>query len=183
MTFNNLKIIKKQSGFTLAEALIYIAILAIICVAIISFLFWALKTNAKSRASAAVSDNARRAIEILSYEIKQAKSVYYPTSFFDAHPGQLSLETSISPPDNEIKTYNDFYLSEGKLYLKREGFLPEQITSDNVIITNLTFQRLEPVSGLANIRINLSAMYNNLSDRPEFQAEINLISSATMRGY
>lgn len=180
--FNKLKI-KKQAGFTLAEALVYIAVLAIICVTVISFLFWALKTNAKSRASAAVSDSARRAIEVLSYEIKQAKNVYLPTSILDAHPGQLSVETSIEPPDNEAKTYNDFYLSEGKLYLKREGALPEQITSDNVQVTNLVFQRIEPISGLINIRIDLIVEYNNVSERPELQSEINLVSSATMRGY
>lgn len=172
-----------QKGFTLAEALVYVAVLTIICVMVISFIFWAIKTNAKSRAAAEVSDNARRAMEMMTYEIRQAMSIYTPTSVLNNHPGQLSLETKVSPPDNEAKTYNDFYLADEKLYLKREGIGTEQITSDQVRVTNLVFKYFNATSTLASAQIDLKVEYNNPSNRPEFQAEINLISSATLRTY
>src|SRR3989339_516454 len=175
ISHKQLKKINKK-GFTLVEILIYISVLTVICAAIISFLFWAIKTNAKSRAAAEVSDNARRAMETMFYEIRQANSVYAPTSVFGANPGQLSLETKISPPDNETKTYNDFYLAGGKLYLKREGMLPEQITSDQVRVSNLIFKYLGSSGNLASVQIDLKVEYADLSGRPEYQAEINLIS-------
>lgn len=180
--YNQLKKIN-QKGFTLIEMLVYISVLTIICAAIVSFLFWAIKTNAKSRAAAEVSDNARRAMETMFYEIRQATSVYTPTSVFDVSQGQLSLETKISPPNNETKTYEDFYLADGKLYLKKEGIAPEQITSDQVRVSNLIFKYLGSSGNLASVQINLKVEYNDSSGRPEFQAEVNLISSATLRGY
>lgn len=183
MIMNTLKKKIKQKGFTLVEMLVYVSVLTVISVAIVSFLFWAIKTNAKSRTMAEVSDNARRAMETMVYEIRQATGVYTPTSAFDANPGQLSLETKINPRDNETKTYEDFYLADGKLYLKKEGISPEQITSDQVRVSNLIFKNIGSSGNLANIQINLQVEDNDSSGRPEFQAEINLISSATLRGY
>jgi len=183
MIINNQFKRRKQIGFTLVELLVYISVLTVISAAIVSFFFWAIKTNAKSRTAAEVSDNARRAMEIMVYEIRQATGVYTPTSIFDANPGQLSLETKINPLNNETKTYEDFYLADNKLYLKKEGTAAEQITSDQVRVSNLVFKYIGASGNLANVQIELKVEDNDSSNRPEFQAEINLISSATLRGY
>lgn len=183
MTRNNQSKKVKQKGFTLVEILVYVSVLTVISVSIVSFLFWAIKTNAKSRTAAEISDNARRAMETMVYEIRQATGVYTPTSIFDASPGQLSLETKINPLDNEIKTYEDFYLADGKLYLKKEGTAPEQITSDQIRVSNLIFKYVGFSGNLASVQIDLRVEDTNSSGRPEFQGEINLVSSATLRGY
>ncbi|MDO8436167.1 MAG: type II secretion system protein, partial [bacterium] len=81
-------------GFTLMEILVYIAVLAIIISAVLAFLSWAVKSNTKIKAMREVSDNANRAMELMAYEIREAKSVYTPT----ATSTQLSLETSHSLP-------------------------------------------------------------------------------------
>ena len=82
-----------KKSFTLIEVLIYIAVLAIIVSVASSFFLWVIRANTKTKAMREVLDNTRRAMEIMTYEIKEAESIYVPTSTFDSHPGQLSLET------------------------------------------------------------------------------------------
>jgi prepilin-type N-terminal cleavage/methylation domain-containing protein len=172
-----------NQGFTLFEILIYISILAIISVAIVSFVLWAINFNASSKAAIEVQDNARRAMEIMTYEIREANSVYLPTSVFFTHLGQLSLETGLEPPAGETKTYKDFYLSNGVLYFKEEGSLPEPLTSDNVRVTNLVFRNLGHNASTTpdSIQIYLGAQYNNPTNRPEFQASTSLEFSVSLR--
>jgi type II secretory pathway pseudopilin PulG len=174
---------KKQKAFTLIEILVYSVILVTVVSVVVGFLFWALKNNARSKASTESQDNARRAIEIMSSAIRQSISVYTPTSIFDVNPGQLSLETKISPPTGETKTYKDFFVENYKLYLKEEGKSPEQITSDQVSVSSLVFKYLSPASGLENVQIDIIIDYNAPAGRSEFQSSTHLISTAVARGY
>lgn len=174
---------EKQSAFTLVEILVYSAILVVVVSVVVGFLFWALKNNARSKAATESQGNARRAIEIMASAIRQSISAYTPTSVFGANPGQLGLETKINPPTGETKTYKDFFVENYKLYLKEENKAPEQITSDQVRVSNLIFKYLSPASGLENIQIDITVDYSAPVGRPEFQSSAHLISTAALRGY
>ena len=112
---------KSGGGFTLMEALIYIGVLAIIVLAVSSFLVWITRSNTKVRAMRETLDSARQAMEIMSHEIKEAKSIYTPTSIFSTSTGQISLETTKYLPEGENRTYIDFFLCEKRLCLKKEA--------------------------------------------------------------
>ena len=176
----NFKFKKYKRGFTLMEILIYIAVLAIIVSAVSGFLVWAIKSNTKAMAMREVSDNARRSMEMMSYEIREAKSIYTPTSTST----QLSLETTHYLPSGETLTYIDFYLcgaATTTLCLKKESQDPIALTSDMVEVNNLEFIQIATTT--PSIQINLRINFKNPQNRPEYRAEISLTLTTSLRSY
>ena len=168
--------------FTLIEMLAYIAVLAVIITAISSFLFWAIRSNTKIRAMRETLDNARRAMEIITYEIKGARSIYAPTTTST----QLSLQTLHYLPDGERTTYIDFYLcgiASTTLCLKKESQDPIALTSDRVEVKSLSFTRIATSATYPSLEVNLTIEYKNPAKLPGYQASVNLISTASLRSY
>jgi len=169
---------KRPLGFTLTEVLVYVAILSIIILAVSGFLAWTMRTNTKVKAMRETQDNARRAMEIMTYEIKEAKSIYTPTTTSN----QLSLETTHYLPGGENTTYIDFYLCGTQLCLKKESQNPIALTSDRVEVNNLIFSQI--ITGeTPSVQIDLGINYKNPQNRPEYQASVNLKSTASLRSY
>lgn len=173
----------RQKGFTLAEALIYVGVLAIIVLAISSFFLWAVRSSAKSKAAVETLDSARTAIGVLMSEIREADSVYSPTSVFSVPAGQLSLETTKYFPPGETKGFIDFYLCAKRLCLKKEGQDPVALTSDKTEIEVLEFSQVMTTSTAYSVKIDLKMNYKAPVDRPEFKASVNLKSTAALRSY
>jgi len=162
--------------------LIYIGVLGIILTAIFSLLIVSNRSNIKARVMRETLEDARRAMDIMVREIKEAKGIYTPTTDSD----QLSLETINYLPTDEETTYIDFFLcgpSLSSLCLKKEKDpTPVSITKDNVEVNNLAFTRI--VSGdSTSIQIELGMKYKNPNNRPEYQATVNLTSTASLRSY
>ncbi len=172
-----------KRGFTLTEVLIYIAVLTIIVSAVSSFLLWQISSNAKSRAIRETQYNIEQALLVMIREIREAKSVYTPTSVFDINPGQLSLETSRYAPLGEDVGYIDFFICEARLCLKKESQNPVALTSGRVKINNLFFYQIATTSTAPSIQINLRADYVSTSTRPEYQASFTATSTASLRSY
>jgi len=167
-----------NKGFTLMEVLVYVAVLTIIILAVSSFFLWAIRSNTKTKALRETLDNTRRVMEIMTYEIKEAKSIYTPTTTST----QLSLETTHYSPEGEKTSYIDFYLCDTQLCLKKESQDPITLTSDSVEINNLLFRRI--VSGESpSIQIDLTINYKNPANRPEYQASVHLTSTTSLRDY
>ncbi len=161
--------------------LLYVGILTIIILLTVYFVSWGIKMNAKSKASQEVLENAKLAMEKIIFEIRGAEEIYTPTSVFDAHPGQLSLKTQQSLPEGENAAYTDFYLENEKIYLKREGQNPQALTSERVKVTNLVFRHLNSAFSTSSIQVELKIEYKTSSEKPEWQAQTSLISTATLR--
>jgi len=177
-----MKALNSKGGFTLIEVLVYVAVLSIIVLAVSSFFLWTVRSNTKAMVMRETLYNAERAMMVMTQEIKEAKSIYTPTSVFNTHPGQLSLETTKYSPPGEETTYIDFYLCDSQLCFKKEFQNPNALTSDRVEVTNLVFYQI--VSGGApSIQIDLEVKYKNLANRPEYQASVNLKSTASLRSY
>jgi len=172
-----IKIKKFKKGFTLLEILIYISVLAIVFVAVSSFLTWSTKLSAKATAIREATDNTRRAMEIMTYEIRGAKSVYTPT----ASPSQMSLVTVRYLPAGEISTFIDFYLCGTAICLKKESQDPVAITSDSVEVDNLVFTQISTTT--PSIQIQLSVGYKTSSAKLEYQASVDATSTASLRNY
>lgn len=169
---------KSLTGFTLVEILVYIGVLSIVVGAVISFVLWATRSNTKVKVMRETLDNARRAMAIITYEIKEAENVYTPT----ITSNQLSLETKKYSPGGENTSFIDFYLCDYRLCLKKESQDPIALTTENIEVTNLVFTQV--VSGeTSSIQVNLTADYKNPNNRPEYRASVNLISTTSIRNY
>jgi type II secretory pathway pseudopilin PulG len=174
---------KNGAGFTLMEILIYVGVLAIVILTISSFFLWITRSNAKAKAMRETLENAKRAMEIMTSEIREAESIYTPTSVFSTSSGQISLETKKYLPEGEETSYIDFYLCENHLCLKKEGENPIALTSDSVEIKNLEFNLITTTSTLPSIQINLKVDYKNPQNRPELIASVILNSTVSLRSY
>lgn len=157
---------KNNKGFTLIEILVYIAILSLVLFLVCSFIFWMNQSNAKTKAKREALENARRALEIMTYEIKGAKSLYRPTTASN----QLSLETYRYLPNDEDDTFVDFFLCDSRLCLKKESQDPISLTSNNVEVELLEFTQIS-INGSLSIKINLTI------------DSINLTSTVSLRSY
>ena len=176
-----MKIEKTRKGFTLIEVLAYIAVLAMIILAVSSFLLWAVRSNTKTKVTRETLDNIRETMEIITYEIKEAENIYTPTSVFDSHPGQLSLKTAKYLPVGEDTTYIDFYVSDGHVCLKKESQNPIVLTSDRVRVTNLVFSQIAGTP--SSVQIDLEIEFQGDVTRPEYQSIISTTSVASLRSY
>lgn len=176
-----MKSLTKNKSFTIIELLVYIAVLVVITTAVSGFIIWSINSNSKAKVMRQVLNNSRRAVEIITSEIKEATEIYTPTTTFSSHPGQLSLKTLKYLPTGEQVTYIDFYLCEDWLCLKKESQDPIVLTSDKVKVTNLVFQQV--ASNPPSIQIDLTVEFADISGRPEHQATVTTSSVASLRKY
>lgn len=171
-----IKRIAFQSAFTLVEILVYAAILCILAGVTISFIFWTIQSNTKIKIIGETMGRANRVMEIMIGQIREAKSIYTPTT----SSKQLSLETSNYLPDDEEKSYIDFFLSDGRIWLKREAHDPIALTPVSLQIINLNFVQVDSNSQ-PSVKVSFTASYNDPTGRPEYQASIDLVSTASLR--
>jgi len=168
----------RKNGFTLTEILVYLAVAFIVIAVIVAFIFWLTDLNNRNKISRETLNCAKRAMEIMSQEIKDAKSVYTPTT----SDSQLSLETAKYLPVGESSTYIDFYLCDSRLCLKKESQDSIALTPENMEITALNFTHI--VSGeTSSIKIDLIIEYENPSNRPEYNFSSSLSSTVSLRSY
>ena len=172
------KIKKRERSFTLVETLVYITVLMLIVTAVILLLAWLINSAVKSKVMRETLDNAKRSMEIMVYEIKEARNIYNPTS----SSSQLSLQTIKYLPDGEESSFVDFYLCGTQLCLKKESKSPIVITSEAVKVENLTFTKVGSDS-FPSFQIDITVSYKNPCGKPEYNALTRLISSASLRSY
>ena len=162
-----------SNGFTLIEALLYVALLGLIVGSVSTFMVWVLKVNMKVRAMEEVISNAERAKDVIVQETRQAVSLYTPTMT----SSQLSLESQVNVPLEEVNTFIDFFLCAQQLCKKTEGQNPIAITASSVQVSS--FQ----VTEIANesVRIHLVVDYLNPQNRPEAVAQQDITFTVTVR--
>ncbi len=166
-------------GFTLIEILIYTAVFAVVMGILSGFIVWVYRSNIKAQTMRETLNNARRAVEIMAYEIREARSIYTPTTTST----QLSLETLHYLPEGELSTYIDFFVCSNKLCLKKESNPPFAVTSDKMVVENLTFSSIATTSTIPSVQIALELKYKNPSGKSEFEASVTVTSTASMRAY
>ena len=171
----------KEKGFTLIELLIY-SVLSVIIGLVVTITFLQIinvvETTRRSRESL---DSAKRAMDVISQEIKHAESIYTETSDFGPNPGQLSLETTRDLPADENTTYVDFYIDDDRLYMKREDQAAQIVTSEKVKVEELVFTRLNISTDNSAVRVKIKTSYADPISGPT--SPVTLYSTAALRSY
>ena len=173
---------RKEKGFTLIELLIY-SVLSVIIGLVVTITFLQIinvvETTRRSRESL---DSAKRAMDVISQEIKHAESIYTKTSDFGPNPGQLSLETTRDADTvDETSTYVDFYVDDSRLYMKREGQVASIVTSEKVKVEELVFTRLNTSADNSAVRVKIKIVYADPINGPT--SPVTLYSTTALRSY
>lgn len=161
-------------GFTLIEFIIYIAIIGGMLTLITGFLWNIIFGNIKEAAFQEVQQNARFALTKINQEIKKATGINSPL------PGEfpassLSLMMADSNLDPTI-----FEVIDGKLRIRQGSAQPNELTSDQIIISSLQFTNLSYEDTPGTIRIELAVDYLNPEGQSFYQASINLNSTVSL---
>lgn len=171
-----------DKGFTLIELIVYITVFVVITVVLAGFVANFIGVQAKIKIDKEVSENGQRAMEIIAWQIRHAQGVYQPTSSFNSHPGQLSLETGQDKPDEEEMTYLDFYLDDNQqLCLKKEESEAIPLTSRKVKTDRLVFSFLIDSDNNQAVRIEMESSYRDSGQKMSYQASSTLVSTVNLR--
>lgn len=133
--------LKKNSGFTLLETLVYAFVFVVILVAFISIIVASVRSVNRLRITANITNGATTSLERMSRDIRLATSVDLINTTFDVNPGELTI--NIVDPDTEVTTVEYFYISSNDLLLQIDGgtatsLLPEGISVDSLIFRQIT---------------------------------------------
>lgn len=169
-------------GATLLETLIYLALFGIIASIVMVSTEQALNFYSYARIRGDATEHAQQAVLLMKRGIRNAISVYTPTSVFDSNPGQLSLETADNLPADELTTFVDFYLDDNRLFLKREGSDPELLIGGQFIVPRFIVTHLNQTSTSSALRIELTVMDGSSEAESRF-GSTTIITTASLRSY
>jgi Tfp pilus assembly protein FimT len=164
----------KQSGFSVIELIIYIALVAVFVTASILFAWDVIYGRVKSQAQREVNSDARLLANKISYEIRNAVGV----NFID--PTHISLMAAESERDPV-----EISLSNGKVYFGYgiggacNVISPCSVNSNAVEVTQLEFEDLSSATTSANISFNLSVQAR--ADRSEWKETAQYQSASEVR--
>ncbi len=147
--------LQTDKGFTLMEALIYVAIIALLTVVVVNTAMVMTVTSAKARLKQNILGEGGVSLERLVREIRLADSVDVSGSTFGVHPGVLKLNTIIGASD-ETSTTREFYLTGNTLMMK-EGSDDAVPFTENINITRLVFYHIDTATTSKAITIEMTA--------------------------
>lgn len=172
---------KNNSGFTLVEMLIYVALFGLIVGMIFNMMLLVYGMNKKITSYSGVTADAQSAMERIVYEVTNAEYFYLPTSNFANYnyvaskSGQLSIATEKYATANDSIIFMDFYVESGTLFLKMDGYDPVPLTSSNVNVSGFSLDYFKN-GKRESVRINLVAQ-----SAIQPSVSINLVNSVAIR--
>lgn len=172
--------LKLKAGFTLLEAVIYVAFLGIISVVIINFMIQISNAYHVLQAEREVVSNARLVVERMEKSIAQAVEIYTPTSWFNTNSGQLSLIIPSSSDPNHQNIYMDFWLDNGRLWMKRDGQNAVPISASSVRIESFYLERITQRLYREAVKMTVQVKYNAPINLPVASTTLN--ATIALRG-
>ena len=156
-------------GFTLLEAIVYIAILSLMFVVAAHTTIVATAAFGKSRVKRALAAEGYVAMERILREIRLAHDIDGDASVFGESNGVLKLRTRVSASD-QTETTRTFDLSSGAVHLAESGNASAPLSGTGMQVTDLVFTRIGTPDAPRAVRVALSAesAYKTLRDTRKF---------------
>ena len=129
------------------EILIYVAIFGTVAASLVGIVWNVTKIHSYQLASNEVDGNLRYAMNLLNDKVRGASSVE------SASDSTLVLKM----PDNTTTTFN--VATSGVLYIQEGNTDPVAVISDRVVVSNLTFEKIDMAGAKGGARIKLTLSY------------------------
>lgn len=175
-------------GFTFLEVILYLGIATFVLLAILQIGQNFIVSNVKAERQAAIMQNGRLAFHQLTFEIRGADNVLTGSSTFNVHPGVLTLDYPGSGTDVIFDTYlKSVALPTGsnvtirKLRVKDGGSSYQDVTNDEVDVTNFVVRNLTQASEPKNIEVELTLQTVNTTNNPNYDFILPLETAVTLR--
>lgn len=128
--------------------IIYVSILAMLMLVVISTLVTMTRSYRTLKVSKNLNHSAVVAMERMTREIRNARTVITAQSTFDAHPGRLYLQQ----PGTDT---TEFFMEDGLLKMNKNGVYEGPLTTSDAVVTDLTFT-YGTTTQSENVRIDLT---------------------------
>ncbi len=147
---------KNNTGFSLIEMIIYVAIFGMIVITFVSFSNSMTTTRLHNQAILEVNDQGEKIMKTITQTIRNSSSVNSPTIGNNASSLSLVMYTTFTDP-------TVFSLNNGVLYIKEALGNQVALTNNKVIVSNLTFSNFSRVSTPNIIKISFTITNANPS--------------------
>ncbi len=173
----------EQKGFTLIELILYVAILAIVVIAILTFAWTFINDQQKQQRLTEVDDSGAMILDQIIYQVKNANSVDGET-VFDSNPGKLVINFP-SQPQITFDTYEknvtlgDVVTTIKILRMTEDASPAVHLTSEAVTVTNFVINDLSN-SIATTLQIQLSLEAVNPAGAQAYEAQNSWTTSVTL---
>ncbi len=156
---------KHSKGFTLIEAVLYIALTAILLVVMTNLGFYSFVARQKALSEEEILENANFALNKISVNIKKAREVLLPIE----NGTELSLEM-----DDPLVNPTRFYKEGNSLMMAQGSSGGVELITNSVNVSSLNFTKMVNNDNGVSIKINLelSSAVQNVSSA--FETAVSL---------
>lgn len=155
------------------EFIVYIAIFSILSMGIITSLVVSMRLYTVAQANHTLQSDGELSMERMIREIRSLDTITTGSSALNTHPGVLTL--SGEDASGNPRTVS-FSISNGSLVMYENSSLVGSLTSPNVTVTNLVFNRITTGVGEA-VKIQISLRTNRA-----FVSSTSFNSTIILRG-
>ncbi len=170
---------RRETGFTLAEVILYVALFALIIGAIVGLASLSSLQRVQSQVIAEINYHGENALTLISQTIRNSSSINSPS--LGNSGNQLNLTTqdpSTSP------TIFDSYLDGSTNRLRLSEGSPatlNYLTSHNVQLSGLTFTNAGASGTKGSIAVTFVLTYNSSSTAAEYTYSKTFFGAATLQ--
>lgn len=167
----------KNRGFSLAESLVYMALLVFLLVGIINAIVMLTSMYRNVRTARAIESSAISLMDRIVREVRNADSVNSAQTSWNISSGSLGLN---STDQSGTPTTIRFYIatSTSRAMIEENGASLGPITDGNVIVTNLIFRSYATTTSSA---VKIEMTITSASTSPIFISR-NFYGTAVLRG-
>lgn len=163
-----------QDGFTLIELLLYVAIAAVMLLAISVFLASLLQSRVKNQTIAEVEQQGSAVMQIISQTARNGEAITSPAVATSASSLTLDVVTVASDP-------TIFDLSSNVIRVTEGAGAAVPLTNSHIVASALTFQNLSRASTPGTIRVQFTLTHINPEGRNEYEFSKTFSGSASLR--
>ncbi len=139
------------------EMLIYLAIFTMLSILVINSLITVMTSFSTTRTNRDLLESGSTAVERISREIRQAKTIDVTNSVLGSSPGVLQLNSTDGSGNALIIK---FITSGGALNIYEGGTLKDNLLGQNITINSLVFRRIVTTNSEA-VKIEMTIQDNN----------------------
>lgn len=167
------------AGFTLVEILVYVALFAIISMAVVQTLVVMMRTGSAAAINHNLQESGYGAMERMTRLIRAAESIDVTASVFDSDNGSLTLishDSSNNQTTEKLYVSNSYYLNHWPSSLNRRavqrdanGALTGPLTDRNIEVNSLVFRRIPlPIGEAVKIEMTITDVRSQIPRTEHF---------------
>jgi type II secretory pathway pseudopilin PulG len=163
-----------KKGFTLVETLLYLAILSLVVIALSSFMFLSYTSRIKSAVIAEVEQQGSQTMNLISQTIRNSAAISQPSSGSSASSLNLTQYNGTLSPTIFSQFGSTLQITEG-------ASSAVGITSNRVVVSNLSFQNLSRPNTPGIIQVKFTLTHVNPDNRGEYNYSKNFTATTALR--